>query len=112
MKLSLRPAVQLGVLFLVVRLLVDLATPLLPGAFRLDPNESVVVAGTSYQVGGNAATVQLPPIARHVACASAGSTRSAVQSSEPRSACPLCTSFPRITYLTEPPASTSSPDDD
>lgn len=111
MRLSLRLAVQVGVLFLVVRVLVDLATPLLPGAFRLDPNESVVVAGTSYQLGVNATTVQPSPIARHAACTSPGSSGS-VQPSEPRVARHLCTSFPRLTYLTEPTASTSSPDDD
>ena len=112
MRLSWRPAVQFGVLFLVVRLLVDLSTPLLPGAFRLDPNESIVVAGASYHTAVNAATVQPPPIARHAACTSPGSSRSAVQPSQTRIANHLCTSLPRTTYLTELTASTPSPDDD
>jgi hypothetical protein len=112
MKLSRRPAVQLGVLFIVVRVLVDLAMPLLPGAFQLDPNESVIAVGASYRMAVNPAPVQPPPIARHAACASQGSSRSAVQRSEPRLARHLCTSIPRITYLAEPTASTPSPNDD
>src|SRR2546428_13064753 len=110
MRLFLRSSVQLGVLFLVLRLLVDLATPQLPGAFQLDPNDSVVVAGTSYQIGVNAATVQPPLIARHSACAAPGESRSAVKPSEPRGARHLSTPVPRITYLPKPHPSTPSPD--
>ena len=112
MKRSLRPVGHLGVLLLAVRLLVDLATPLLPGAFWLDPNGSVVAARASHQIVVNAAAAQSPSIARHAACASPGSSRWAVQPEEPRGARHLCTSIPRITYRTEPTASAPSPDDD
>lgn len=112
MRLPLRPAVHVSVLFLVVRLLVDLATPLLPGAFSLNPNESVVAARASHHLAVIVAAVQSPVIARHTACTSPGSSRWAVPPSEPRVARHLCTSIPRITYLTEPTAPTPSPDDD
>jgi hypothetical protein len=112
MRLSLRAAGHLGVLLLAVRLLVDVATPLLPGAFWLDPNGFVVAARASDQIAASAAAVQSPSIARHAACTSPGSSRWTAQPPELRRARYLCTSIPRITYRTEPTASTFSPDDD
>ena len=112
MGVSCRPAVQLAVLFLAVRVFVDLATPLLPGAFRLDPNESVVVVGASHKTAVNAATFQPPPITRQAACTFLGSSRSPVQPSQPGLTRHPCTFNPRTTYLAEQTASTPSPDDD
>jgi hypothetical protein len=111
-KLSSRRAVQLGVLFLAVRVLVDFATPLLPGAFRLDPKESVEVAAASYQVAVGAAIVPPPTIARRAPSTSRASSGSAVRQSAPRVARQLGTPIPRITHLMEPTASSPSPDDD
>jgi hypothetical protein len=101
------------VLLLVVRVLVDLATPLLPGAFQLDPNESIEVAVASHQATASAATVQPPVIPRRAVSPSLVSARSAaVPSSEPRVARDPDTTIPRISYLTEPKTSSPSPDDD
>jgi hypothetical protein len=108
-----RQALRVAVLFLVVRVLVDLATPLLPGAFRLDPNESIEVAAASYQATSSAAMVQLPMIARRAVSSSLVASRStAVPSSEPRVARDPGTTISRISYLTEPRTSSPSPDGD
>lgn len=112
MSSPLQSAVRLGVLLLVVRLLVDLATPLLPGAFQLDPNESVVVAGGLYHSGVSSATVQPPLIARHAAGASLAASRVPVKPLELRVGHHPSTPVPRITYLREPTTSTPSSDDD
>jgi hypothetical protein len=107
-----RQALRLAVLFLVVRVLVDLATPLLPGAFRLDPNESIEVAAASYQATSSAAMVQPPMIARRAVSPSLVASRSAaVPPSEPRVARDPGTTIRRISYLTEPRTSSPSPDD-
>jgi hypothetical protein len=109
MRPSLRLAGHLGVLLLAARLLVDVATPLLPGAFWLDQSESVVAARASYHIAVNVAAVQPPSTAT---CASPGPSRSVLQPSEPHVARYLSAAIPRITYGTEPHASTASPDDD
>lgn len=43
MRSLVRPLVRLGILFLVVRIVADIATPFSPGAFGLDPS-SVLAA--------------------------------------------------------------------
>jgi hypothetical protein len=112
MKLSSRRAVQLGVLVLVARVLVDFATPVLPGAFQLDPRESVEVAAASYQLALGAVVVQPSTIARRAPSASSGSSGSTARQPQSRGPLQLGTTIPRITYLTEPTASSPSPDDD
>jgi hypothetical protein len=54
MSLLLRSIVRLGILLLVVRVLVDMATPNWPGAFRLDPSTSIDAARASDPAGGSA----------------------------------------------------------
>ena len=111
MRRNVRHALQLGVLLLVVRLFVDLATPLLPGAYHLDPNESVVVAGASYQAGLNA-TVQPPLAARQSPSPSQPQSETVVAPTLTEGARRLRTPVPRLTYAPERTASTPSSDDD
>lgn len=112
MKLSLHRTVQVAVLFLVVRVLVDLATPLLPGAFRLNPNDSVEAAATSHHGAVSPATVQPPTSTRATPSKLAASAESAVRQPEPPIGRQLRAPIPRVTYFTEPAASSSTPDDD
>lgn len=103
MKALVRRLVRLGVLILVVRVLADLATPFLPGAFWFDPTASV-----------QAAEATRPTMAVAVAPApSAPARRTAVirvpqERRDSRPVAHVPTFRPRIPYLeesTSPPAS-------
>lgn len=58
MSLFSRSAVRLGILLLAVRVVVDMATPQSPGAFRLDPDTSVKVASALHHTAAVAAPAQ------------------------------------------------------
>jgi hypothetical protein len=107
MKLLLRQTVRLGILLLVVRVLVDMATPHSPGAFRLDPSTSVEVARASHPA--SAAAVLAQP-SRTQGRAVTGPI--AQQSAELRSARPARAFFPRIIHLSESTGSPPASDDD
>ncbi|MGH2607897.1 MAG: hypothetical protein ACRDHF_02305 [Tepidiformaceae bacterium] len=49
MRLFSRQVVRFGILLLAVRVVMDMATPHSPGAFRLDPLTSVQAAGAPLQ---------------------------------------------------------------
>ena len=110
--LSSHLVLRVAVIFLVVRVLVDLATPLLPGAFRLNPNESVEAAAGSHQLVVSFVNVQPPPSAQRTAPESRASCGPAVRRPEPRVGRQLRGPIPRVTYFTEPASSSSTPDDD
>ncbi|MGH7311331.1 MAG: hypothetical protein ACREK6_21825 [Candidatus Rokuibacteriota bacterium] len=98
---------KLGILLLVVRVLVDMATPHAPGAFRLDPSTSIEAdraphAASVVAVVARPSRAQGHAVTRHVARQSAAS--------------PLAPAvralFPGIVHVSESPGSPPASDDD
>lgn len=112
MTLSSRRALHFATIFLVVRILVDLATPLLPGAFRLNPDQSIEAVTASHQIVGSGLNVRAPTIAHRTQLKSPASPGAMVRQPEPHGVRQIRTPVPHITYFTEPTASSLSSDDD
>jgi hypothetical protein len=107
MTLRSRQIVRLGILFLVVRVLADIATPHAPGAFRLDPRDSVEAAGAPHQ----AIAVAIP--AQPSRTLGDAVTRHGAQPRlESRSTVHVRTFFPRILHPSESTGSPPASDDD
>lgn len=101
-----RHLVRLGILFLVVRILADMATPLLPGAFRLDPTTSVQVA----EAAPPTVVATVPPGPSGFP-GRVGIVHMPQQRRESRPAPHAYTFRPRIVHLSESGSSPASDDD-
>jgi hypothetical protein len=109
---STRRLVQVGVLVLIVRVLVDLATPLLPGAFGLDASVSMAAAATSHHVALNPAGPLSPSIAPCAGVDTRSPAEPTLHRRDPGVTRPWPTRASRITYLAERAASSPLSDDD
>src|SRR5262245_33414178 len=98
--------VQLGILLLVARILTDLATPLLPGAFRWDPPTSVQTAEAAPPAV--AASSPLEPSALSEPVATVRTLRHRRASPPPP---PSHTFRPRVIHFSESSAPPASDDD-
>jgi hypothetical protein len=100
-----RHLLQIGILLLIVRVVADIATPLLPGAFCLDPTTSVQAAETVRQVAAAVPVVQSGPPGQRVS----------IQAVQPRRTPPLPPHVPgfflRIAHLSEFSSPSTSDDD-
>jgi hypothetical protein len=108
----MRRVVQVGVLFLAVRVLVDLATPLLPGAFGIDASVSVAAATTSQHAASNPPATVPPSMGRSAGVQSRSAAESTRRRRDPEIARPLLAPTARITCLAERVASSPLSDDD
>jgi hypothetical protein len=105
MRSHVRPFIRLGVVLLVARVVVDVATPLLPGAFSLDPATLVQAVEADRPV---AAAAPAPP-------SGAPGRDAPIRMAQPRRApapAPRARAFvPRILHLSEASPSPSADDD-
>jgi hypothetical protein len=95
-----RRSVHGAALLLAARVLLDLATPLLPGAFGLDPSVSIAAATTSHHVAVNPAAT-LPPSTGRSTGVTSRSSESAVRRRDLHVARPMATPASSITHVPE-----------
>jgi hypothetical protein len=101
-------ALRLAILLLAVRVVVDMATPESPGAFRLDPDTSVKVAAAPiHTIVGAGASQPLPTFARATTGRLGGPQRSAS-----RLTSPARTFLPLTLHLAESTGAPPAADDD